>query len=103
MFRKRNVMLPSEVKCASRVKCAFGTRLGTHHFTANEVSNITMRSITSLRLAATSLLSHEFKSILKNEKYLFYKITFVPNLKLSLRVQPIRVRLFSTMCSASGT
>ena len=31
-----------------------------------------MRSITSLRLAATSLLSHEFKSILKNEKYLLY-------------------------------
>ena len=30
-----------------------------------------MRSITSLRLAATSLLSHEFKSIPKNEKHLF--------------------------------
>ena len=36
------VMFPLEVKCA------FGRCYGTHHITANEVSNITMRSITSL-------------------------------------------------------
>jgi hypothetical protein len=46
--------------------------MGKHYITATIGSNITMRSITSLRLAATSLLSHEFKSIMKNEKYLFY-------------------------------
>ena len=41
-------LLPSEVKCASRVRSAFGTMIGTHHITATAGSNITMRSITSL-------------------------------------------------------
>ena len=48
MFRTRNVMFPAEVMCASRVRCVFGTRKGTHHITASKVSNITMQSITSL-------------------------------------------------------
>ena len=54
--------------------------VGKHYITATIGSNITMRSITSLRLAATSLLSHGFKSILKNEKYLFY-LPFTKNNK----------------------
>ena len=34
VFRKRNVMYPTEVMCASREMCAFGTWYGAHHITA---------------------------------------------------------------------
>ena len=48
VFRKRNVMCTSCVMFPLEVKCAFGTCYGTHYITANEASNITVRSITSL-------------------------------------------------------
>ena len=71
-WRASGVVFDSDVQCVSDVS-PIG-EVGKHYITATIGSNITMRSITSLRLAATSLLSHEFKSILKNEKYLFYPL-----------------------------
>ncbi len=41
-------VFPLEVMLTSCVMCTFGACKGTHHITANGVSNITMRSITSL-------------------------------------------------------
>ena len=55
VFRKRNVIFPSEVMCALRVKCTFGTWKGTHHITATVGSNITMRSMHHFGVAKTSL------------------------------------------------
>ena len=64
-WRARGVVFDSDVHCVSDVS-PIG-EVGKHYITATIGSNITMRSITSLWLAATSLLSHEFKSIMKNE------------------------------------
>ena len=50
-----DVMCSTCVMFPLEVKCAFGTCYGTHCITVNEVSNITMRSITSLWRSQTSL------------------------------------------------
>ncbi len=39
-------LLPSEVKCASRVRCAFGTMIGTHHCDRREQHHYAKHNIT---------------------------------------------------------
>ena len=75
VFRKRNVMCTSCVMFPLEVKCAFGTRYGTHHFTANEASNITMRSITSLgaaKLHSKAKITEKYPEIAQSAIFFFF-------------------------------